>query len=68
MFASRFSEASLLERSLAPRPRLMRILVIDEGLPIPLDLYTLPTDISDHDVGSTFDVHWYARLKLSVDG
>jgi len=69
MFGSRFSEGTaILDRSLAPRPRLMRILAIDEGLPIPFDLYTLPTDLSDRDAHRTFDAQWFTRLKRSVDG
>jgi len=69
MFDSRFIEGyATLERSLAPHPRLLRILVVDDGLPVPLDLYTLPTDVGGDVSAVPFDPDWFVHLKLLVDG
>lgn len=56
-----------MERCLAPRPRILKILVIDDGLPIPLDLYTLPFDIHDNPQDRAFESNWLVRLKSRID-
>lgn len=68
MYDSRFNQGYLsLEQSLSPRPRLMRILVIDEDLPIPLDLYTLPTEIGADINRHPYDPDWFSYLQCADD-
>jgi len=68
MFDSKFHGGhAIIERDLAPRPGMLRILVIDDGLPSPLDLYTLPFDFDDDINQCPVDPHWLTHLKQSVD-
>ena len=54
-----------IERCLAPRPRLLRIFVIDDNDfgTVP---YTLPTDIPDDISTWPYRPDWLARLKEEV--
>jgi hypothetical protein len=56
-----------VERYLAPRPGVMRILIIDDGLPLPFDAYTLPTTI-DKIAGTLapFNASWLSDLQRVV--
>ena len=58
-----------VERYLAPQPQVMRVLIIDDGLPERdnLDLYTLPVRVALTDARHPFNPHWYRHLKLLVD-
>jgi len=68
MFDSRFHDGyRVIERVLAPRPRMLRILVIDDGLPSPLDLYTLPFDVEENISHWPCDRQWLKHLKWSLD-
>ncbi|KAI0049111.1 hypothetical protein FA95DRAFT_1557222 [Auriscalpium vulgare] len=63
-FASRTSSGfDVVEQSLATRPGTMRTLVIDDGLPISLGLYTMPTEIRSF---SLYESDWLALLISSV--
>jgi hypothetical protein len=48
LYASRFAGGSAtLERDLAPNPRVLRIMVIDDGLPPPLDTFSSPVSLEE---------------------
>lgn len=56
------------EKVLSHSPGHLRILAIDGGLPMPLDLCTLPFVVRDRDLdGMHFDRDWLAHLKLRAD-
>jgi hypothetical protein len=68
MFDSKFTGGhAIIERDLAPRPGMLRILVIDDGLPSPLDLYTLPFDVDEDISQCPKDPLWLTHLRWSVD-
>jgi hypothetical protein len=68
MYDWRFVDGhATLERSMASRPGLMRILCVDDGLPVPFDLYTLPTDIPDDLAPNHYDPLWHQHLTAMVD-
>jgi len=58
------------ERTLAHRPGLLRLFVLDVSglLPIPLDGYTLPTDISNwpSTYHKKYDKNWFERFLKSI--
>jgi len=57
-----------VERYLAHRPGVMRILIIDDGLPVPFDTYTMPTFVDSRTaLFSPFDPSWLPRLKRDVE-
>jgi hypothetical protein len=57
-----------LERDLAPRPRVLRILIIDDGLPPPLDMFSCPFDLGE-DLRAVADIgpNWLETLRELVD-
>ena len=59
-----------LDSTLAPRPRMLRVLVIDDGLPPPFVLWTLPFEIGEYPFTAAypFDPNWLERLKESIKG
>jgi hypothetical protein len=65
LYANRFKGGSVtLDRDLAPRPRVLRILVIDDGLPPPLDMFSSPVDIGeDMSKLRSSGPNWKAILK-----
>jgi len=69
MFAHRFTGGSAtLERDLAPRPRVLRILIIDDGLPPPLDMFSSPMCL-DEDVSRFryLGPNWLAAFRRIVN-
>jgi hypothetical protein len=69
MLQWRFAEGRAhVERYLAPRPGVMRILAIDDGLPIPFDTYTLPTVVDQIAMTlAPFNADWLPNLKRAVE-
>jgi hypothetical protein len=70
LYASRFAGGSVtLERDLAPRPRVLRILVIDDGLPPPLDMFSSPVNLEE-DIRAIRYIgpKWLAIFKRVVNG
>ena len=69
LFARRFAGGSAtLTRDLSPKPRLLKVLVIDDGLPPPVDMFSSPVDIGE-DVSRLQNLgpHWPAVFKLMVN-
>jgi hypothetical protein len=52
---------AIADRFYAPRPGLFRIMVMDEGLTLPLDLVTLCITLSDYH--GVYDQNWLASLN-----
>ncbi|KAI0067039.1 hypothetical protein BV25DRAFT_1820202 [Artomyces pyxidatus] len=52
-----------LERSLAPVPRMMPMLVIDDGLPPPLNMFSIPMIVQEYLAGFEYDPDWLVKLK-----
>jgi hypothetical protein len=49
LYAARFiNGAATLERDLAPLPRVLRIMVLDDGLPPPLDMFSSAVSIGEN--------------------
>jgi len=66
MFDWRFPNGyEAMQRTLAPRPGMLKTLVIDEGLPFPLDLYTLPADVDDDVDRAPWKSNWMRILRLT---
>jgi hypothetical protein len=66
LFASSFTNGgATLERDLAPLPRVLRILVIDDGLPPPLDILGSPIHLEEDLSGVPFmGPDWLTAFKL----
>ena len=68
LHASRFAGGSaLLERDLAPRPRVLRIMVIDDGLPHPLDTFSSPVVLEEDLRAVPYFPNWLAKFKRMVN-
>jgi hypothetical protein len=66
MFDWRFPNGyEAMERTLAPRTGMLKTLVVDQGLPFPLDLYTLPADICDDVDDAPWNSNWMKVLRLT---
>ncbi|KAF8184758.1 hypothetical protein BJ912DRAFT_973909 [Pholiota molesta] len=65
-----FATPEVTDHTMAHRPGLLRIFVLDVSglLPIPLDGYTLPTDISNwpSDYHRKYDPKWFDNLLESI--
>ncbi|KAF8955709.1 hypothetical protein BDZ97DRAFT_2063512 [Flammula alnicola] len=58
--------AATLEKMLSHTPGLMRTLVENSTLPVPLDLYTLPMSVGEDYILVEHDPQWLAHLKERV--
>jgi len=68
LYAPRYAGGSAtLARDLAPRPRVLKVLVIDNGLPPPVDLFSSPVDIGE-DVSRlrNLGANWLEAFKQIV--
>ena len=68
-FARRFAGGSAtLTRDLAPKPRVLKVLVIDDGLPPPVDMFSSPVVIGeDMSRLQNLGPNWLAAFKTMVN-
>ena len=69
LYACRFAGGSAtLERDLAPRPRVLRIVIIDDGLPMPIDMFSNPVNIGEDLSGFQYlGSNWLNLLKRNLE-
>ena len=68
LYASIFAGGSAtLERDLALSPRVLRILVIDDGLPPPFDMFSSPVKLEENLRAIPYFPSWLAEFKRRVN-